>query len=192
MQSEATCTSGNAVPRFAEANESSTIQVANDRVAAAALVQMHGTDPVWMPAGEARRPTESRSFSHYSEHQSGPFRPLNSRSHEGAQICHPPAQYGTFTEPTYNWQHGPNSSNAQQQDATLQTTVTTLSRALANMQQQQTDLQQKQEHIAGGLISLITILQDMRSETRKSTMGDANNSRYISQPQTQSHRSSEP
>ena len=60
------------------------------------------------------------------------------------------------------------------------------------MQQQQTDLQQKQEHIAGALTSLTTILQDMRSETRKSTLGDVNNSRYISQPQTQSQRSSEP
>ena len=54
----------------------------------------------------------------------------------------------------------------------LQNTIFGLSRAISSMQQNQTDLQQKQENITGALQNVVILLQEMRKEVPAGKQGE--------------------
>ena len=69
IQSAATSTASVTVQRFAEANQLNATENNHGVIAAAALVQMHGTTLVGMFTDQARLATGSQSFPSYSRHQ---------------------------------------------------------------------------------------------------------------------------
>ena len=155
-------TNGPATPqRYAEENMQNMGYGSHDAMAAAALVQMYGTTQT----GNRLQVTDSQSFPSRHPQPQHLFAPSQSRSYEGAPMCQPPAQYG-LTASSYNVQHEPNANTIHNSDAELRNTVLALSRAFANMQEQQADIQQKQEHITGALTSLTTILQSMKNDSK--------------------------
>ena len=112
----------------------------HDAVAAAALVQMHGTTPVGMNTDQARLAEGSQSFPAYSRHQQDTNGLFQSRSYEGAPTFQPPAQYNSLIDPAYDVQHESNACNLQYSDTNLQNTIMTLSKAFMHMQHQQSDI----------------------------------------------------
>ena len=165
IQSPATSTASVAVQGFADANRQNTVEESHDAEAAAALVQMYGTSQRGMHTNHARWATGSQSFPAYSHQQQDTFGPSQSRSYEGAPMYQTPAQYNNSTVSAYNVQHDPNTYSLQHSDADLRNTVMTLSRAFTTMQEQQSDIQQKQEHLTSALTDLTVILQSMKSNT---------------------------
>ena len=165
IQSPATSTASVAVQGFADANMQNTVEESHDAEAAAALVQMYGTSQRGMHTNHARWATGSQSFPAYSHQQQDTFGPSQSRSYEGAPMYQTPAQYNNSTVSAYNVQHDPNAYSLQHSDADLRNTVMMLSRAFTTMQEQQSDIQQKQEHLTSTLPDLTVILQSMKSNT---------------------------
>ena len=174
IQSPATSTASVAVQGFADANMQNTVEESHDAEAAAALVQMYGTSQKGMHTNHARWATGSQSFPAYSRQQQDTFGPSQSRSYEGAPMYQTPAQYNNSTVSAYNVQHDPNAYSLQHSDAELRNTVMTLSRAFTTMQEQQSDIQQKQEHLTSALTDLTVILQSMESNTGENSSTGSN------------------
>lgn len=160
LQSAATTTESITVQRFADpASQLITCNNSNDAVAAAALVQMHEATPVGVHTGQSRLATGSHSFPAVSRLQQDTFGPFQSRSYEGAPMFQPPVQYNSLTDYALNVQQEQNAYNLQHSDVDLSNTVLTLSRAMTQMQEQQSGMQ-------SALIDLTAVLQSMKNDTR--------------------------
>ena len=174
IQSAATSTASVVVQGFPDANMQNTFEESRDAEAAAALVQMYGTSQRGMHTNHARWVTGSQSFPAYSHQPQDTCGPSQSRSYEGAPMYQTPAQYDNPTVSAYNVQHDPNAYSLQHSGADLHKTVMTLSRAVTTIQEQKSDMQQKQEHLTIALTDLTAILSSIKSNAGENSSTRSN------------------
>ena len=157
--------------RYAQDNTQGMTEDNYDTAAAAALIQMQGATQTGVHIERTGIVAGSRSYPSNAQNAQRQAELTHSRSYDSAHTYQPTTQsypYNT-THTAYNMQQEPNIYTSQNTDFGLCDTVMTLSRALTDMQAQQTN-------ITGVLTGLAAMMQSMQSDIN-TIRGDHNEGR---------------
>lgn len=143
-----------------ETNDISTSDRPNDRAAAAALVQLHDPEQTMFQSGDE----VGLNAGNFAEFERRDLIKLPySRSYEGASAStfHPAVQQRSLPNPSYNVSNHPSTiPYTLPTEMCMQNTVSSLSKAVLSIQQQQTAMQQNQSSITGALRDMTSMLRE--------------------------------
>ena len=138
----------------------------NKRTATEALVQFHDQEPHESSRGLAARNNGNNDERQQQNRQFCPDS-LRQRTPYNNGFMFPQQLL-----PNNNEDRIPMQNPILYSEPNLQNTIFGLSRAISSMQQNQTDLQQKQENITGALQNVVILLQEMRKEVPAGKQGE--------------------